>query len=95
MEVQSSGRKDEIRLHYTSQQDNAIHVETFPYRLADNTWHQLAVSISGNQVEVFVDCHPVYKRLLKLGAPDRNLSAPQLQLWVGQRNFGHSLFKVI
>lgn len=92
--MQSSGRKDEIRLHYTSQQDSVVHVETFPYRLADNLWHQLAVSVSGSQVEVLVDCHPVYRRLLRLGAPDRNLTIPQLQLWVGQRNNRHSLFKV-
>lgn len=94
LEVQSSGRKDEIRLHYTSQQDRVVHVETFPYRLADNSWHQLAVSVSGSQVEVLVDCHLVYRRLLRLGAPDRNLTVPQLQLWVGQRNNRHALFKV-
>lgn len=93
LELQSSGRKNEIRLHYTSQHDSIVHVETFPYRLADNTWHQLAVSVSGSQVELLVDCHPVYRRLLKLGAPDRNLTVPQLQLWVGQRNNRHSLFK--
>ncbi|RZF46907.1 hypothetical protein LSTR_LSTR008035 [Laodelphax striatellus] len=49
LELQSSGRKDEIRLHYTSQPDSMVHVETFPFRLADNAWHKVAVSVSGAQ----------------------------------------------
>ena len=27
-------------------------VETFPLRLADDSWHRLAVVVSGNQIEV-------------------------------------------
>ncbi|XP_075212261.1 protein kinase C-binding protein NELL2-like isoform X2 [Lycorma delicatula] len=92
LELQSSGRKDEIRLHYTSQPDSMVHVETFPYRLADNAWHKLAVSVSGAQVQLLVDCHPLYRRLL-IRPPDTNFTIPQLTLWVGQRNNRHSLFK--
>ncbi|KAK7791795.1 hypothetical protein R5R35_010896 [Gryllus longicercus] len=91
LELQSSGRKDEIRLHYTSQHDSMVHVETFPYRLADNAWHKVAVSVSGAQVELLVDCHTLYRRLIR--PPDRNFTVPQLTLWVGQRNNKHSLFK--
>uniref|UniRef100_A0A146LP18 Protein kinase C-binding protein NELL2 n=2 Tax=Lygus hesperus TaxID=30085 RepID=A0A146LP18_LYGHE len=92
LELQSSGRKDEVRLHYTSRTDNAVHVETFPYRLADRSWHKLALSVSGSQVQLLVDCHPVYRRVL-MRPLDTNFSLPQLSLWVGQRNNRHSLFK--
>ncbi|RZF35362.1 hypothetical protein LSTR_LSTR016730 [Laodelphax striatellus] len=92
LELQSSGRKDEIRLHYTSQPDSMVHVETFPFRLADNAWHKVAVSVSGAQVQLLVDCHPLYRRLL-VRPPDTNFTEPQLTLWVGQRNNRHSLFK--
>lgn len=40
LELQSSGRKDEIRLHYTGY-DAMVHIETFPYHLADNIWHKV------------------------------------------------------
>ncbi|XP_063224126.1 protein kinase C-binding protein NELL1-like isoform X2 [Bacillus rossius redtenbacheri] len=100
LEVQSSGRKDEVRLHFVPQQQQqqqqqqheaSVHVESFPYRLADNTWHKLAVSVSGSQVELLVDCHPLYRRFVR--PPDRNFSSPQMALWLGQRNSKHSLFK--
>ncbi|XP_076252421.1 protein kinase C-binding protein NELL1-like isoform X1 [Rhynchophorus ferrugineus] len=91
LEVQSSGRRNEIRLHYTSLQDRRIYMETFHYRLADNMWHHLAVTVSGSQVEVLVDCHPLYKRVLRPGQPDRNVS-DHYQIWLGQRH-KHYFFK--
>ncbi|XP_044017973.1 protein kinase C-binding protein NELL1-like isoform X4 [Aphidius gifuensis] len=93
LELQSSGRKDELRLHYVSRHDGTVHVEAFPFRLADGAWHRVALSISGSQVELLVDCHPLYRRLLKPGPPDTNFTLPQLQLWIGQRNAKHFLFK--
>lgn len=92
-QVQSSGRKNEIRLHYKSLQDKRVYTETFHYRLADNTWHHLAVTVSGSQVEVLVDCHPLYKTVLRPGQPDRNLTDHH-QIWVGQR-YKNYFFKVI
>ena len=94
LELQSSGRKDELRLHYVSRRDGSVHVEAFPFRLADGAWHRVALSVSGSQVELLVDCHPLYRRLLRPGPPDTNFTLPQLQLWIGQRNVRHFLFKV-
>lgn len=69
-------------------------MESFPYRLADNKWHKIAVSISGTEIQLIIDCHPLYKRVMH-SVPDRNFSASNMQLLVGQRNLnGHSLFKV-
>ncbi|XP_014616550.1 PREDICTED: protein kinase C-binding protein NELL1-like isoform X3 [Polistes canadensis] len=93
LELQSSGRKDELRLHYVSRLDGNVHVEAFPFRLADGAWHRVAMSISGSQVELLVDCHSIYRRLIITGPPDTNFTQPQLQLWVGQRNARHFLFK--
>ncbi|XP_066903071.1 protein kinase C-binding protein NELL1 isoform X3 [Halyomorpha halys] len=92
LELQSSGRKDEVRLHYTSPSEPGVRVETFPYRLADSSWHRIALSVSGPQVELVIDCHPVYRRALSRPL-DTNFSSPQLSLWLGQRNSRHSLFK--
>ena len=70
LELQSSGRRDELRLHYsplssTNPAVSALYwdhhdhhdqkqvvVETFPLRLADDSWHRLAVMVSGDQIEV-------------------------------------------
>lgn len=108
LELQSSGRKDEIRLHYSMPvvgEDGltagsgagpgagGVRVETFPFRLADGEWHSVALSVSGAQLQLLVDCHPLYRRLL-MAPPDTAFDRPQLQLWVGQRNNKHSLFKV-
>ncbi|KAJ0179543.1 hypothetical protein K1T71_005255 [Dendrolimus kikuchii] len=91
LEVQSSGRRDEVRLHYVAAGGSAPRVETFPFRLADGAWHRLALTVSGAQATLLVDCHPLYRRLIP--PPDRNFTQPQLALWIGQRNSKHSLFK--
>ncbi|VEN49853.1 unnamed protein product [Callosobruchus maculatus] len=65
--------------------DNKVYVETFRYHLADERWHSVAISISGSQVELLVDCESLFKRLLKPGVPERNFTDP-IQLWIGQRN---------
>lgn len=89
--------KDEIRFHYTSKGMNGnqlFHYETFPYTLADKKWHMVALSISGTEVQLLIDCHPVYRRELRY-TPDRNFSASNLQLFVGQRNiYSQFQFKV-
>ncbi|XP_045478881.1 protein kinase C-binding protein NELL2-like isoform X3 [Harmonia axyridis] len=85
LELESSGRRNEIRFHYLSKEDNKVHVETFHYKLADNLWHRMTVTVSGSVVELFVDCNRLYKRLLRPGKPDRNFTEAK-QLWLGQRS---------
>ena len=51
LEIQSSGRRDVLRLLYMTRA-GAARVETFPLRLADDSWHRLAVIVSGDQIEV-------------------------------------------
>ncbi|CAG9856214.1 unnamed protein product [Phyllotreta striolata] len=91
LEIQSSGRLNELRLYYTS--GATAYSETFPYYLADDNWHKLAVTISGLQVEVFVDCRSLFKRMLKIAVPDNNFPK-QPHLWIGQ-GVSRSFFKGI
>lgn len=87
LELQSSGRRDEIRFHYTSLSADgkeSIHTETFPYRLADDTWHKLSLTVSGQEVQLLVDCLPVYTRVAQ-HIPDRSFGNG-ISLFVGQRS---------
>jgi hypothetical protein len=90
LEIESSGRKDEIRLHYTH--DQQIRVETFPYRLADNQWHKLALSLSGTHLTLLVDCVKIYERVIQ--TIDRVPTMGNIKLYVGQRNGQLALFRV-
>ena len=65
LEIQSSGRQDVLRVHYSpvatswtpgmpGPPDQDVRVESFPLRLADDSWHRLAVIVSGDQIEVSV-----------------------------------------
>ena len=51
--VYYSGRRDVLRVHYRpASSPGQLRVETFPLRLADDSWHRLAVTVSGDQIEV-------------------------------------------
>ena len=63
LEIQSSGRQDVLRVHYSpvattwtpgmpGPPDQDVRVESFPLHLADDSWHRLAVIVSGDQIEV-------------------------------------------
>ena len=58
LEIQSSGRRGHLRLIYRalSSEMSMQAVETLAVNLADNQWHKLAVTLSGNQLQVFLDC---------------------------------------
>lgn len=104
LEIQSSGRRDEVRLHYVSRGGRQL-VETFPYRLADGTWHRLALTISGPSVQLYVDCNRLYTRILRqpmdallhVGDGDEDdhddHEDKSWQLWLGQRNARHFHFR--
>lgn len=96
LELQSSGRKDEIRLHYTHAGE--ARVETFNHRLADGVWHRLAVTVSGGIVSLYVDCQRIERRIMS-AVPDASLPAStqddgEMAVWIGQRGDQHFLFKV-
>lgn len=90
LELESSGRRNELRFHYTH--DQQVQVETFPYRLADNMWHKLALSLSGTRVTILVNCSKIYERVIK--SVDKEFTAGKLSLFIGQRNGQHALFRV-
>ncbi|XP_025418188.1 protein kinase C-binding protein NELL1-like isoform X2 [Sipha flava] len=93
LELESSGRKDEVRLHYVSQGGRRVHTEVFAYALADGNWHAVAVTLSGAQARLFIDCRLVYTRTLPAGPADTSFAGSP-DLYVGQRNRGvHSIFK--
>ena len=83
-----------VRVHYqpASPRPGHTRVETFPVRLADDSWHRLAVSVSGDQIEVLLDCRSVHRRVV----PALNTSFPpasSLTAWLGQSNQDNFLFK--
>lgn len=95
LELESSGRKNEVRLHYVPQGSRRVHTEVFAYALADGYWHAVAVTLSGSQASLFIDCRLVYKRTLAAGPVDTSFKESP-DLYVGQRNRGvHSIFKVL
>ena len=39
-----------------------VQVESFPVRLADDSWHRLGVVVSGDQIDVLLDCRRIHSR---------------------------------
>ncbi|XP_023666191.1 protein kinase C-binding protein NELL2a-like [Paramormyrops kingsleyae] len=91
LELESSGQRSEVRLHYRSQ-GHQPRTEIFPYALADGQWHKLSVALSASHLQLHVDCNRVYERVLEPPAMDLPEEAT---LWLGQRGSGHALFKGI
>ncbi|XP_065581735.1 protein kinase C-binding protein NELL1-like isoform X2 [Artemia franciscana] len=90
-ELQSSGRKDELRLHYLH--NGHVFVESFPYRLSDGRWHRLALTVSDSEVTVFVDCQQIYQRVIRSLDKDSLFLQKNASLWIGQRGDDHFLFQ--
>ncbi|XP_074662259.1 protein kinase C-binding protein NELL2a-like [Tubulanus polymorphus] len=83
LELQSSGRRNELRLHFWD--SKRVIVETFRYKLDDQHWHRLALSISGGHLTVYIDCMRIYERVIH--PIDVNFKRKKgLTLWLGQRN---------
>lgn len=93
LELESSGRRDEIRLRYKAH-DQQIRSETFPFRLADSHWHQIALTFSGTHVTLYINCSKIYERVIL--SLDKNYLAGNylLSLYIGQRNQQSAYFRV-
>ncbi|XP_029650275.1 protein kinase C-binding protein NELL1 isoform X1 [Octopus sinensis] len=89
LEIESSGRRNEVRFYYTH--DQKIQIETFPYKLADNHWHKLALSLSATDLTLFVDCEQIYRRVIL--TLDTNFKADKISLFLGQRNREYAHFR--
>lgn len=57
LELESSGHRNEVRLHYHSSGSHHPHTEVFPYILADDKWHKLSLAISASHLILHVDCN--------------------------------------
>lgn len=93
LELESSGRRNEIRFIYTSLDawnNPKQHTESFSYTLADSKWHKVSLTVSGPEIQLLVDCHLIYRRVAE-HMPDRNFSASEMHLFVGQRDNQYQL----
>ncbi|MEJ1271319.1 NEL-like 2 [Cricetulus griseus] len=91
LELESSGHRNEIRLHYRSG-THRPHTEVFPYILADAKWHKLSLAISASHLILHIDCNKIYERVVEMPSTDLPLGTT---FWLGQRNNAHGYFKGI
>ncbi|XP_053260659.1 protein kinase C-binding protein NELL2 isoform X2 [Podarcis raffonei] len=91
LELESSGHRNEIRLHYRSGSHRS-HTEVFPYILADDKWHRLSLAISASHLILHVDCNKIYERVVEKPYLDLPVGTT---FWLGQRNSAHGYFKGI
>uniref|UniRef100_A0A7M4FWM6 Neural EGFL like 2 n=1 Tax=Crocodylus porosus TaxID=8502 RepID=A0A7M4FWM6_CROPO len=91
LELESSGHRNEIRLHYRSDSHRS-HTEVFPYILADDKWHRLSLAVSASHLILHVDCNKIYERVVEKPYMDLPLGTT---FWLGQRNNAHGFFKGI
>ncbi|KAK2169519.1 hypothetical protein LSH36_9g12004 [Paralvinella palmiformis] len=91
LEVESSGRRDEIRLHYyphpPGRHGNHPHPHTqiFLYHLADDRWHQLALTISTHFVKLFIDCQKIHETQISHLDLSEVASGEHVRLWPENR----------
>ncbi|XP_060100930.1 protein kinase C-binding protein NELL2 isoform X4 [Heteronotia binoei] len=91
LELESSGHRNEIRLHYRSGSHRS-RTEVFPYILADDKWHRLSLAISASHLILHVDCNKIYERVVEKPYMDLPVGTA---FWLGQRNSAHGYFKGI
>ncbi|ELK08448.1 Protein kinase C-binding protein NELL2 [Pteropus alecto] len=91
LELESSGHRNEVRLHYRSGSHHP-HTEVFPYILADDKWHKLSLAISASHLILYIDCNKIYERVVDKPSTDLPLGTT---FWLGQRNNAHGYFKGI
>ncbi|KAI1883417.1 hypothetical protein AGOR_G00231220 [Albula goreensis] len=89
LELESSGQRNEIRLHYRTRNQQQ-HSEVFPYTLADDQWHKVSIALSASHVLLHVDCNRIYERVVDTPVMD---IPRDTTVWLGQRNNAHGFFK--
>ncbi|XP_062338970.1 protein kinase C-binding protein NELL2 [Osmerus eperlanus] len=91
LELEASGQRSEIRLHYLTH-DQQARTETFPYALAAGRWHKLSLAVSATHLVLHVDCNRIYERTIEALSVDIPSGS---SVWIGQRNKAHGYFKGI
>ncbi|ELU18736.1 hypothetical protein CAPTEDRAFT_147203, partial [Capitella teleta] len=91
LEVDYHGRRRELRLHYLH--EGNPHTESFQITaLADKQWHQLAITLTTNFVQVFIDCALISERqmpnidIIAMSGDDDSSLLDNMKLWLAQRN---------
>ena len=92
LEIQSSGRRHELRFQYRQQE--TVFSETFNVDLADDQWHKIALTISDVQLDLYIDCVHHTRRMIPLPLDRTTLLRKNLELWIGQRGLHHFQFQV-
>lgn len=90
LELESRGTRNELLLYYIH--DQKIRAETFLFKLDDNRWHQLALTINRTHMTLYIDCNKRDERRI-LSRDRQFLTDSYFSLFVGQRNTQTDFFK--
>lgn len=95
LEFQSSGPKGELIFRFTHILHGEPRVEevVFHFNIADNIWHKVLLIVSGREMRLVVDCKQISTQTSDF-SPERNFSASNMSIFIGQRNFNRTLFVV-
>lgn len=91
MDLFISTRNRQIKFYYTH--EGVVRSETFDVDMAPNEWHQVAITISGHEVTLHLDCEEA--RTVRIPQPDLTFDKRGLGIWLGQRGPTKALYKVI
>ncbi|KAJ8032625.1 Protein kinase C-binding protein NELL2 [Holothuria leucospilota] len=89
MDLFVSTRNGNIKFYYTH--DGEVRFESFEVDLTPNEWHQVAISVSGQEVTLHVDCEETIS--VRIPEPDLTFSKRDLEIWLGQRGPEKALYK--
>lgn len=65
----------------------------FHFNIADNIWHKVLLIVSGREMRLVVDCKQISTKTSDF-SPERNFSASNMSIFIGQRNLNRTLFVV-
>ncbi|PIK51975.1 hypothetical protein BSL78_11123 [Apostichopus japonicus] len=89
MDLFVSTRNGQIKFYYSH--DGVVRSESFEVDLTPNEWHQVAITISGQEVTLHLDCEEAIN--VRIPEPDLTFSKRDLGLWLGQRGSEKALYK--